>query len=543
MQEIKCVGVCGGIGKGKLYLLSDEQISSGLKKEIDTRLEKTKFFDAKSRVKRIYDGLIEEAASKNLKEAAQVFTAQKEILFDEEFDKIVADYIENESISAVESVRRARKFFCDILNRSGEEKMAARSHDVYEISDMLINEMSGKKNPENLLFEGNERLIIASENLSVSLIIRHGKERLAGLITESDGRNSHAAIVADSLGIPVVTGCLLKDLLPFDKKEAIIDATDNKIYLEPDEITLKKYADKLLQSEKIKKDEDTIIPFSLYESKIKIYANIASLDEAKEALKKGAAGIGLFRTEFIFMDSYEYPSPEKQFEIYKDVAKIMNGKEVIIRTADIGGDKKVPYMTMLSEGNPALGLRGIRRSLSEPEMFKTQLKTILMVSAYGYVSIMFPLIISLAEVKKAKEYLEEVKDELKRDKVSFDENIKAGIMIETPAAALMADELAKEVDFFSVGSNDLTQYTLAVDRCNASVDEYNDKYHPAVLKLLEKVSDAAHKSGIKVGICGELASDVLMTKTFIEMGYDTLSVSISKIGEIASAIRDITEHK
>ena len=176
-------------------------------------------------------------------------------------------------------------------------------------------------------------------------------------------------------------------------------------------------------------------------------------------------------------------------------------------------------------------------------MFKTQLKAILMASAYGNVSIMFPLIISLAEVKKAKEYLEEVKDELKRDKVSFDENIKAGIMIETPAAALMADELAKEVDFFSVGSNDLTQYTLAVDRCNASVDEYNDKYHPAVLKLLEKVSDAAHKSGIKVGICGELASDVLMTKTFIEMGYDTLSVSISKIGEIASAIRDITEHK
>lgn len=528
MQIINCVGVCKGTGSGKLYILKDEQISD-LKNEIDSRLEKAKFSNAKSRAKRIYDDYTKKAASDNLKEAADVFMAQKEILSDEEFDKFVVDLIENENISAADSIRRARDYFCDILNQSDEEMMMARSHDVYEISDMLINELSDEKDSNDALFESDERVIIASKHLSVSLIIRLGRERTAGMISECDGKNSHAAILAESLDIPVVTGCSVNDLYSLDGKETIIDATDNLIYVEPDKITLEKYSEKISHKDTLKKVGDTKMPLSFDENKIKIYANIANANDAKEAMKKGAAGIGLFRTEFIFMDSYEAPSLEKQFEIYKEVAEIMDGKEVIIRTVDIGGDKKVPYMTMLSEGNPALGLRGIRRSLSEPEMFKTQLKAILMASAYGNISIMFPLVVCRDEVVQAKKYLREVKDELKKENIPFDENIKVGIMIETPAAVLMADDLAKISDFFSVGSNDLTQYTLAVDRCNSSVEKYYDSHHPAVIKLLESVAESAHKNGIKVGICGELASDITMTETFIEMGYESLSVSVSKI--------------
>ncbi len=538
MQKINCVGVCKGTGSGKLYILKDEQISD-LKNEIDSRLETAKFSNAKSRAKRIYDDYTKKAASDNLKEAADVFMAQKEILSDEEFDKFVVDLIENENISAADSIRRARDYFCDILNQSDEEKMMARSHDVYEISDMLINELSDEKDSNDALFDSDERVIIASKHLSVSLIIRLGRERIAGMITECDGKNSHAAILAESLDIPVVTGCLADDLYPFEGKETIIDATDNLIYVEPDAITLEKYSEKLSHKDTLKNIGDTKMPLSFDENKIKIYANIANANDAKEAMKKGAAGIGLFRTEFIFMDSYESPSLEKQFEIYKEVAEITDGKEVIIRTADIGGDKKVPYMTMLSEGNPALGLRGIRRSLSEPELFKTQLKAILMASAYGNISIMFPLVVCRDEVVQAKKYLREVEDELKKENIPFDENIKVGIMIETPAAALMADDLAKISDFFSVGSNDLTQYTLAIDRCNSSVEKYYDSHHPAVIKLLESVAESAHKNGIKAGICGELASDITMKESFIRMGYESLSVPVSKIDALHGFLTDI----
>ena len=423
--------------------------------------------------------------------------------------------------------------------KSDEEKMMARSHDVYEISDMLINELSDEKDSNDALFDSDERVIIASKHLSVSLIIRLGRERIAGMITECDGKNSHAAILAESLDIPVVTGCSLNDLYPFDGKETIIDATDNMIYVEPDAITLEKYSEKLSHKDTLKNIGDNKMPLSFDENKIKIYANIANANDAKEAMKKGAAGIGLFRTEFIFMDSYESPSLEKQFEIYKEVAEITDGKEVIIRTADIGGDKKVPYMTMLSEGNPALGLRGIRRSLSEPKMFKTQLKAILMASAYGNISIMFPLVVCRDEVVQAKKYLREVEDELKKENIPFDENFKVGIMIETPAAALMADDLAKISDFFSVGSNDLTQYTLAIDRCNSSVEKYYDSHHPAVIKLLESVAESAHKNGIKAGICGELASDITMKESFIRMGYESLSVPVSKIDALHGFLTDI----
>ena len=534
MQKIKGKKICGGIDEGIIRVFSDKDCESDLKTNNDSLAEIERFFAAKSRAKKICDDLYKKSVSNDLKEAAEVVLAQKTILDDEEFDKAVTGMIEKDKIPAERAVSLIRDEFCELFKKSDDEKLIARSYDVYEISDILTEVLSEDDEAKEEADKG-EKIIIASKNLSTSLIIKTGRENIAGLVSESDGKNSHAAIIAGSLGIPTITGCSINELSAFDERNAIIDAYEGELIIEPDEDTRNGIIEKMTERGNGMSNEDQMDLKDC--SNLKILANIGSVADIDNALSSGADGVGLFRTEFIFMDTYDYPTLEEQYEKYKEAAEKMNGRELIIRTADIGGDKKVPYMTMLSEGNPALGLKGIRRSLSEPEMFKTQLKAILMASASGKISIMFPMITSVNEVTKAKGYLEEVKEELRNKKISFDENIRVGVMIETPAAVMIADELAKEVDFFSVGTNDLTQYTLAADRCNAEVDDYYDPHHPAIIKMLKAVAEAGKRSGIKTGICGELGSDISMIKTFSDMGYDSISVSLAKLPVITGALK------
>ena len=511
-------------------------------------------------------------------------------------------------MSAEEATRKAGEFFYKKFSESNDRMLADRAGDVYDISDSIIGQLgdnlfkkenagiinptettsendklklqnegindSEKPNEMNNPAESDLKIIMVSEYISVSRIILEGKEKIAGVVATKDSVNSHASIVARSMGIPAIVKCNIPLNPSIDGTEALIDGFDGKLFIQPDEETKKKadtYADNSQKEEKtghldkIKsfftgKGEGWEKTFDEYSSKKsdlsaedffesneyydneeeygpKVYANIHDIYEADDAFEEGADGIGLFRTEFIYLSVRDYPSENEQFEIYKKVAETAAGKKVIIRTADLGSDKKASYMKFDAEENPAMGLRGIRYSFLYPEMFKDQLKAILKASRFGNLSVMFPMITSLEEVLKIKEYLEETKTELRDKNIPFDENIKIGIMIETPASALIADELAKEVDFFSVGSNDLLQYTFGADRLNDSVEKYCNPNHPAALILLKSIAEAAHKNGIKVGICGEIASDEKFTEILSRMGYDYLSVSLPELLSIKKSVK------
>lgn len=484
----------------------------------------------------LYDSSIKDI----LKENVDVFKGHQMILQDEGFYNYVIDVILNESVNAEYAVNETSLKYSKMFSSMSDEYMQARAMDIMDVSERLLRILSDKK--QNNL-ELKEPVILVVDDLKPSETIELNKKYVLGLATMYGSKNSHTAILAKSLKIPAVFGIGQELKKEYDDKLAIIDGIHGILYIDPDIETLdimqKKQQDQIKKQEMLLqlKGMDNITRDG---KRIDIFANINNISEVSQAIENDAGGIGLFRSEFIYMNKDGYPSEDEQFYFYKNIAESMKGKKVIIRTLDIGSDKTIDYFDLEKEENPAMGLRAIRICLTRTDIFKTQLRAILRASAFGNVAIMFPMIISVWEVKKAKNILDEVKNELIREGISFKTDIEIGIMIETPAAAMISDLLAKEVNFFSVGTNDLTQYTLAIDRQNLHLEDFQDTHHLAIIRMLEMVAKNAHANGIWVGICGELASDISFVEYFLKMGYDELSVSPAMILPLREKIRQLS---
>ncbi len=415
-----------------------------------------------------------------------------------------------------------------------DDYMKARAADVKDISNRVVKILQGKKDS---VLDGDEPVILLADDLAPSETVQLDKSKVLAFVTRHGSTNSHTAILARTMNIPALIGVKFEENV--DGKFAIVDGYNGSVYVEPTDDVVKEYESKKQEAEEKKrllqelKGKENI---TLDGKKIKLYANIGGVADVASALQNDAEGIGLFRSEFLYLESNTFPTEEEQFQAYKTVAENMAGKKVIIRTLDIGADKQVDYFNLDKEDNPAMGYRAIRICLTQPEIFKTQLRAIFRASYYGNIGVMYPMIISVAEVQKIHAIVDEVKAELDAQGLPYGD-VEQGIMIETPAAVMMSAELAKEVDFFSIGTNDLTQYTLAIDRQNPKLDDFYDSHHPAILRMIQMVIDNGHKEGCWVGICGELGADTTLTETFLKMGIDELSVSPSMIFPVRDKIR------
>ena len=467
---------------------------------------------------------------------AAVFEVHMMMLEDADYRDSVLNIIKNQKTNAEYAAAVTGDNFYRLFADMDDEYFRARAADVKDITDRLLKILSGDAVESGFL---TKPVILMAEDLAPSETVQLEKDMLLGFITEQGSPNSHTAILARSMNIPALVSVPVKE--SWDGKMAVIDGETGTLYVDPDEKTLadmkkKKLAEeekeRLLQELKDKED------VTLDGTKVKLYANIGDVSDVAEALKSNAAGIGLFRSEFLYLEKKTYPTEEEQFAAYRQVAEMMAGKEVIIRTLDIGADKQADYFKLKKEENPAMGYRAIRICLTRPEIFRTQLRAIYRASAFGKISIMFPMITSVEEVRQIKQILSAVRAELATQQIPFGE-IEIGIMIETPAAVMISDLLAKEVDFFSIGTNDLTQSTLAIDRQNEALDAFYNPHHEAILRMIRMVIDNGHKENCWVGICGELGSDTALTKQFIEMGIDELSVSPAYILTIRNLIREL----
>ena len=501
----------------------------------DASAQKERYFKAKDLVKK---DLVSLCANEFSKDVFDIIKSYILILEDEEYDSCVSTILEVERSSAECAVKKASEHFAAQLLKSGDEYIKGRVSDVYDLSDRLravLKEIgdsdTGTQEPdsqkESSNSEAGEKNILVSEYMSVTEIIRRGKENIAGLISTKNTLHSHASIVARSLGIPAIIVHEIEDISTLEDSTILIDGYEEKIYINPDEETVKEIMSKCRQSEVVSDgNNDTAANDSENTgAHMKVYANVQSAEDVAEAIKNGADGIGLFRTEFIYLSKDKFPTEEEQFEIYKVAAINAAGKDIVLRTADLGDDKTPAYL----ETN---GLRAIKLCLANPDIFKTQLRALLRASSYGNISIMFPMISSMDEVAEVKKILEEVKAELKDKNIAFNNSLKVGAMIETPAAVEIADTLAKEFDFFSVGSNDLTQFALGVDRLNSEEEKFYNQKDPKVIELIKTTVNAAHSAGISVGICGELASDVSFMRELKEIGFDYISVSVPVLEQI-----------
>ena len=467
------------------------------------------------------------------------------MLEDGDYIDSVENIIRSESVNAEYAVAQTGDNFAQMFLDMEDEYFRGRAADMHDISERLINVLSGKASGG---IQANEPVIVVADDLAPSETVQMDKDMILSFVTVHGSANSHTSILAKTMNIPAMIGCDIPLDDSVDGKMAIVDGFEGKVYVDPDAETMAA-KQKIFDEEAEKKalleqlrGKDNV---TLDGQHINLYANIGNTKDLALVMKNDAGGIGLFRSEFIYLGSDHYPTEDEQFAIYKTVAQTLAGKKVIIRTLDIGADKQADYFELPKEENPAMGLRAIRICLTRPEVFKTQLRAILRASAFGKIAIMFPMIISLWEVQEIKKIVEEVKAELDADGIAYDKEIELGIMIETPAAVMVADELAKEVDFFSVGTNDLTQYTLAIDRQNDSLEKFYDSHHPAILKMLQMIVDAAHRHGAWAGICGELGADLTLTKEFLAMGFDELSVSPGRILPLRKIVleTDVSEYK
>lgn len=530
--------VFGGVEIGKIafYKRNERQI-----KQVhvdDTAAEVKRFEDAKATAISQLQGLYEKAMQDVGEENAMIFEMHQMMLEDLDYIESITGIITDGEMNAEYAVDTTAEMFAAMFASMDDAYMQGRAADVKDISERLINILSGAGQDG---IETDVPVIVAADDLVPSETVQLDKNLVLGFATMYGSSNSHTAILARTMNIPAIIG-LGEDLKPeYDGAYAVIDGFDGKIYIDPDDATLEAMKQKqaedrakkaLLQELKGKEN------VTLSGQKINIYANIGNTSDIELVLKNDGGGIGLFRSEFLYLENDTFPTEEQQFAVYKLVAESMAGKKVIIRTLDIGADKQVGYFNLPHEENPALGYRAIRICLTQQDIFKTQLRALLRASAYGQIAIMFPMIISVGEVKQIKAILEEVKTELREAGIAFNENLEIGIMIETPAAVMMSHELAKEVDFFSVGTNDLTQYTLAIDRQNPKLDAFYDAHHPAVLAMIKMAADNAHAEGKWIGICGELGADLELTETFLGMGIDELSVSPSMILPIRKKVRE-----
>ena len=536
MQVYSGKSVFGGIAIGKIsvYRKNEQQVKR-VRTE-DTKGELARYEAAKAaaieQLQELYQKALKEVGEAN----AAIFEIHQMMLDDGDYNESVENIIETQKVNAEYAVAVTGDNFAQMFRAMDDDYMRERAADVKDISERVLSVLHGGQKRKVVT---DEPVIIVADDLAPSETVQLEKDMVLSFVTVHGSVNSHTAILARTMAIPALIGT---EELPLDDtvdgKLAVVDGLNGKIYVEPDAQTLEEMQ-KRQQAEQEKKELLQLLKgkenVTLDGKKIMLYANIGNIKDLATVIQNDAGGIGLFRSEFIYLEKDNYPTEEEQFSIYKTAVETMAGKRVIIRTLDIGADKQCEYFGMDKEENPALGYRAIRICLTRPEIFKTQLRALFRASAYGNLAIMYPMITSLWEVKKIKEIVEEVKTELTAEQLEFG-NPQQGIMIETPAAVMMSGELAKEVDFFSIGTNDLTQYTLAIDRQNPKLDKFYDAHHPAVLSMIRMTVENAHKAGIWAGICGELGADTSLTKEFLAMGVDELSVSPGSILPIRKII-------
>lgn len=537
MKEYKGKSVFGGIaiGRIKVYNKSEQQV-----KRVhidDTEHEKKRYYAAVDKaaiqLQELYDKAVKEVGEAN----AAIFEMHQIMLTDDDYKESVENIIDSQHVNAEYAVAQTGDNYAAMFAAMEDEYMRGRSADVKDISERLINILSGF-NASSMV--SDEPVIIVAEDLAPSETVQLDKDKILSFVSVKGSVNSHTAILARTMGIPALIGTPVIPDNDIDGKMGIVDGNSGCLYVDPDNEKLGYYRKK--QDEQLKQKELLQLlkgreDITIDGRKIKLYANIGNVKDVMTVKANDAAGIGLFRSEFIYLERDTFPTEEEQFNIYRTVAENMAGKPVIIRTLDIGADKQCDYFNMDKEDNPALGMRAIRICLTRTEIFKTQLRALYRASAYGNINIMYPMIANMWEIDRIKEIEKEVRDELKQQGIDTGD-VQTGIMIETPAAVMLSDELAEKVDFFSIGTNDLTQYTLAVDRQNPKLDSFFDPHHPAVLKMIKMVVDNAHKAGIWAGICGELGADTSLTREFLKMGVDELSVSPGRILPIRKIILD-----
>lgn len=537
MKEYKGKSVFGGIaiGRIKVYNKSEQQV-----KRVhidDTEHEKKRYYAAVDKaamqLQELYDKAVKEVGEAN----AAIFEMHQIMLTDDDYKESVENIIDSQHVNAEYAVAQTGDNYAAMFAAMEDEYMRGRSADVKDISERLINILSGF-NASSMV--SDEPVIIVAEDLAPSETVQLDKDKILSFVSVKGSVNSHTAILARTMGIPALIGTPVIPDNDIDGKMGIVDGNSGCLYVDPDNEKLGYYRKK--QDEQLKQKELLQLlkgreDITIDGRKIKLYANIGNVKDVMTVKANAAAGIGLFRSEFIYLERDTFPTEEEQFNIYRTVAENMAGKPVIIRTLDIGADKQCDYFNMDKEDNPALGMRAIRICLTRTEIFKTQLRALYRASAYGNINIMYPMIANMWEIDRIKEIEKKVRDELKQQEIDIGD-VQTGIMIETPAAVMLSDELAEKVDFFSIGTNDLTQYTLAVDRQNPKLDSFFDPHHPAVLKMIKMVVDNAHKAGIWAGICGELGADTSLTREFLKMGVDELSVSPGRILPIRKIILD-----
>lgn len=529
-----------GVGIGKIHFFKNSEKSVELKIVADSSLEVRRYERACLQMVQQLQGLYQKALETIGEEEAAIFEVHRMMLEGDDYRDTVLDYIRNRNWCAEYAVKTATEDIAALFGAMEDSYMRARAADIKDIGAGLLRFLLGDEGQRILL---TEPVIVAAKDLAPSETILLDKSKVLGFVTAQGSANSHTAILARTMGIPALVGVGEELNGDLNGMQAAIDGYKGVLYIEPDEYTLNTMQS-LQQEETVWKAQLLTLKgaedITLDGRAIKLYANIGSVADLESVLYNDARGIGLLRSEFLYLDRSDYPSEDDQFKQYRQVLERMEGKQVIIRTLDIGADKQVDYFALEKEENPALGYRAIRICLTREEIFRTQLRALYRASAYGNLAVMFPMITSLWEIKRIKEIVTQVKEELRAEGYLMDDGVKLGVMIETPAAVMISDELAKEVDFFSVGTNDLTQYTLALDRQNHSLEPFFDPHHPAVLKMLEMIVANAHKNGIWAGICGELAADPTLTERFLQMGYDELSVSPVFILPMRKRIREMT---
>lgn len=538
MITLEGKSVFGGVAIGKIQFYKRNEITIKRTRVEDVEAEVERFQNAKAKTLELLKGLYEKALEDVGEANAMIFEAHQLMLEDPDYVESIENIIRTQDVNAEYAIGATADNFAAIFEAMDDAYMQGRAADVRDVSERLLQALSSQNETVMVM---DEPVIIAADDLVPSETVQLDKEKVLSFVTMYGSANSHTAILARTMNIPAVIGLgeALKE--EYDGKVAIVDGVDGKVYIDPDEETMASMQKKQKKDQEQKellnqlKGKENVTKSG---QKVNVYANIGNLADVGAVLKNDAGGIGLFRSEFLYLESDTYPTEEQQFVVYKKVAETMAGKKVIIRTLDIGADKQVDYFKLDKEDNPALGYRAIRICLTRPEIFKTQLRALYRASAYGQISIMFPMIISVAEVKKIKEIVEEVKAELRTEGAAFREDVELGIMIETPAAVMVSRELAKEVDFFSVGTNDLTQYTLAIDRQNQKLEDFYDSHHPAVLAMIRMAAESAHAEGKWIGICGELGADVTLTETFLKMGIDELSVAPGMVLKVRQKIRE-----
>lgn len=537
MVTIKGKSVFAAIAIGKIAIYRKKEQLVKRIHVVDTQQEISRFQAAKEKSMEQLKGLYDKAVKEVGEASAMIFEVHQMMLEDQDFQDSVYNMVKTQNVNAEYAVAATGDNFANMFASMDDGYMKERAADVKDISERLINNLSGEKGREGFY---EEPVILMAEDLAPSETVQMDKSKLLAFVTKSGSSNSHTAILARTMNIPAVINTDLDPDEAFDGKMAVVDGFSGNVYIDPDKKLLdemRKRQNEELEKKALLQEQKGKENVTLDGRKVNVYANIGNVSDVANVLANDASGIGLFRSEFLYLEKEDYPTENEQFSVYKTVLENMAGRKVIIRTMDIGADKQIGYFGLEKEDNPAMGYRAIRICLDRKDLFKTQLRALYRASAFGNLSIMFPMIISVDEVRKIKAAVDEVKQELDREEIDYG-SVELGIMIETPASVMISDLLAKEVDFFSIGTNDLTQYTLAIDRQNPKLDKIYDAHHPAILRMIQMVADNAHKNGIWMGICGELGADLTLTETFLRMGVDELSVSPTFVLGLRKKIRE-----